>query len=53
MEVERDVERSHLRFLGRGELGWQRGDVITMEGYLVLIQEWVIVRRRVPIHARG
>ena len=52
MGVERDVERSHLRFLGREELRWQRGDAITVEGYLFLIQEWAIVRRRVPMRAK-
>jgi hypothetical protein len=53
MGVERDVERRHLRFLRREELRWQRGDVITVGGYLYLIQEWAIVRRLVALRVRG
>ena len=51
--VERDGERSHLRFLRREEFKVVRGNVITVEGYLFLIQEWVIVRRPVQLHAKG
>jgi hypothetical protein len=52
-EIEREVNMSHLRFLRKGDVRWQRGDVITVEGYLFLIQEWAIVRRRVPMRAKG
>jgi len=53
MGVERDVEKSHLRFLGREEFRWQRGNVITVAEGLLLIREWVIVRRPVQWHAKG
>jgi len=35
--VERDAERSHLRFLRKEELRWQRGDAITVAEGLFLI----------------
>ena len=53
MGVERDVERSHLRFLGREGLRWQREDVIIVEGYLFLIRGWAIARKLVPLGVRG
>ncbi len=34
IKVEMGEERSHLRFLRREDLKWQRGDVITVEGNL-------------------
>ena len=52
-EIQREADMSHLRFLRKGDLRWQRGNVITVEGYLFLIQEWVIVRRPVQWAARG
>ena len=52
-EIEREADMSHLRFLRKGDVRWQRGDVITVEGYLFLIQEWVIVTRPVPMRAKG
>ena len=45
--MERHSEMSHLRFLRREELRWQRGDVIIVEGYLFLIPESANVRRLV------
>jgi hypothetical protein len=53
MGVERDVEKSHLRFQGRESLRWQRGNVIIVEGCLFLIRGWVIVRRLVLWHVRS
>ena len=51
--MERDVERSHLRFLRKGDLRWPRENVITVAEALLLIQEWGIVRRPVAMHARS
>ena len=51
--VERGVEGSHLRFLRREELRWQRGNVITVAEGLFLIPEWGIVRRLVQLHAKS
>ena len=53
MGVERDVEKSHLRFQGREDLRWQRGKVVTVEERLFLIGEWVSVRRLVLWPARS
>ena len=44
---------SHLRFLRKGDVRWQRGDVIIVAEGLLLIREWVIVRRPVQLHAKG
>ena len=52
-EMEREADMSHLRFLRREDLRWKRRDVIIVGGYLFLIQEWVVVRRPVPLRVRG
>jgi len=52
-EIEREFDMSHLRFLRKGDLRWQRGNVITVAEGFSLIGEWVIVRRPVPWHARS
>jgi len=52
-EIERGSDMSHLRFLRKGDLRWQRGDVITVAEGFSLIGGWVIVRRPVPWHARN
>ena len=46
-EVERGLRVSHLRFERKEDLRWQRGDVVTVAEVLLLIGEWVIVRRLV------
>ena len=51
--MESEGEMGHLRFLRTGDLRWQRRDFIVVGGYLFLIQEWVIVRRLIPLHVRG
>jgi hypothetical protein len=36
-EIERGSDMSHLRFLRKGDLRWQRGDVITVaEGFSLI-----------------
>jgi hypothetical protein len=52
-EIEREVDMGHLRFLRKGDLRWQRRDVIIVEGCLFLIRGWAIVRKLVPLRVRG
>jgi len=52
-EIEREADMSHLRFLRKGDLRWPRENVITVAESLLLIREWVIVRRLVQLHAKG
>ena len=52
-EIERELRVSHLRFERKEDLRWQRGDVITVGESLLLIGEWVSVRRLVLWPARS
>ena len=52
-EIEREVNMSHLRFLRKRDVRWPRENVITVAEGLFLIQEWAIVRRRVPMRVKG
>ena len=52
-EIEREAVVSHLRFVRKEDLRWQRGSVITVAEGLLLIREWVIVRRLVQLDAKG
>jgi len=52
-EMENDGEMSHVRFLRREGLRWQRRDVIIVAGCMFLIQGWAIVRKLVPLRVRG
>jgi hypothetical protein len=51
--VARNVERSHLIFLRKGDLRWLRENVITVAEALLLIRGWGIARRPVPMHVRS
>jgi hypothetical protein len=52
-EIEREVRVSHLRFVRKEDLRWQKGNVVTVAEGLLLIREWVIVRRLVLWPARS
>jgi hypothetical protein len=43
-EIEREVRVGHLRFERKEDLRWERGNVVTVAGGLLVIGGWVIVR---------